>query len=914
VTRTRLHFLLVGLLLLASALGATEASAAPGTYNFGACGDGQGFDGRKWERAGQNTWSIKMNDCDVWLDQAPTPVIGSVGPGTATLIIGPGTLDELVATLSGDNGATRGLVHQFSVCGPGGWPSDCGPALTAQTTDPPGGKEHPLTNGEDFPEDADRIVLSAVCLQTMCDPGAPLKLVGVRSRLTDSTPPSLSVDTPSGWLKADSTLSIQGQDDESGIDYIKFAANTYWIDRGICTEFVSHPTNLDDAWQCDSSYAGDQAVPVPVLQQGPNTLDVQLFNGADLGSVHRLVTVRYDSSKPGVPTGVNFGQNIGGWAIGKDLIVRWTNPTETVENEWQSGVVRAELDVDAIEDTNGDPIHVVVNGQNANTAKLDLQDFGARDAHLTVYDGAGNSNTKHFQIKNDSAEVATPSIPVIAPINKAMADAGVTFNWTAAAPLSLMCGYRAGLDQNPGTDFGGVDPTRPFTTNTNSWRLTPDALKQYNEGKFYLHVQSGACSDAVSGMAHRDVTIDRVAPTVTVLPVPQAGWLTNDGSVKLTVEDTNSELIPKLTWSLGGIQHTSTSKDTTIAVPSGRHQLVFHATDAAGNSSLEQSISLGTDPGPPAVSLLRPVATDPSGITATLNDPDSGVTEAWIEIGPIGGATRRIGGRFQSDVGVQAPVRLSANVPDDGTFPDGDYVLKVIGKDASGRTVTATTWSDGTAAILRFPLRARPQLTAGLATPKGGAAPGVRTFDFGARARLVGTLRDPAGAPLAGEPLTVAAEYDDGGAQALGSVLTGADGSYALALGADISRSIVVRYAGSTVRAPTSATATQSFRTGVTLSARRVAGGILLRGRVSPLSASIPDEGLRIELALCPAGKCTTFGTTTRTDSDGGFSKRWPTAKSKRHKTFRFRAQVRRSGGWPFAAGFSQIVTLKGKK
>jgi hypothetical protein len=206
-------------------------------------------------------------------------------------------------------------------------------------------------------------------------------------------------------------------------------------------------------------------------------------------------------------------------------------------------------------------------------------------------------------------------------------------------------------------------------------------------------------------------------------------------------------------------------------------------------------------------------------------------------------------------------------------------------------------------------------LTVGLATAAGKAGAPTRTFDFGKAGYLAGRLTAPSGDGIGGADLSVVAQREGSSRRVLAVVHTAADGRYSLKLGADVSRDLVVRFAGNDALGPAGAQAKQNFRAGMTLKAGaksvRRGGRLRLRGRVKLLSASLPARGIRVDVEFCPRKRCTSLNLTQRSDSDGGYELDLPTGGLSRGSTFRFRAKVSTEGGWPFADGVSPLVTVK---
>jgi hypothetical protein len=337
----------------------------------------------------------------------------------------------------------------------------------------------------------------------------------------------------------------------------------------------------------------------------------------------------------------------------------------------------------------------------------------------------------------------------------------------------------------------------------------------------------------------------------------------------------------------------------------GDHTLTYGSVDKLGNTSLAVSPAkkFGVDGQAPSAAINAADA-GPGAFNVVVKDSISGVVDAWCEISRSGSQNwSRLGDRFVSAQGQTAAVTLGLRVPDDNTYPPGNYDLRVVAADAAGNTQTAV------ARTLTLPLRPRTSLSATIySAAKPRAAHEAITLDLGAKAGLRGTLLDAGGSPISGARLRVLAQRDSGGRRVLGEVRTTADGKYTLALGTDVSRTITVRYDGDASHGGSVATARQNIRTQVSLrlSAKHVrrGGRLFASGKVTLLSASVPARGVPVDIQFCGRQSCTVLKISRNTDSDGGYSIPIPTQYARSTKLV-LRARVNAASGWPFAPGFS---------
>lgn len=884
-------------LMLWAAL-ALASTAAADTYTLSPCGLTNPTEEREWKLIGNGNWN-RSGDCDdaVWLG----PVEASVGgyPRRMELELGAVDVGAVTFTLSGGAGSAGGVTQGVAVCGSASWPSNCGKAKTLSA---PSSAGVPMEIGAaDIPAGADRLVIFAACLKVSCPIADPLKVSQVQVTADDPTAPEVTTDLPMNWVSYVPDIYVAASDAESSLEKLEIYANSVKV---WSQEFCE----LADAWTCPTSTTQTQSLD-GLVSGGTTSVRVAATNtGGE--TANALDTLKYDHSAPGAPSAIHYGENDRGWVIGDHILLRWTNTTESTENSFQSGVVKAEVDLDP---SFGeiDPAPFEVNGENVHEAEITVGGSGTRSGQVRVIDRAGNpGDWAPFTIHNDSEDVPAPSSLVVPKINKAAETTGVTFKWSALEPPSELCGFRAALDYSTDTDLGPADPDRPVTVTANEWKISPETVRSLSDGLAQLHLKSVACSDEVSAQYDAPVIVDRTPPTIAVEGIPASGWVSEDGGVKLTPVDSGVGGPPTLKYKVnGGTEHSLTAAGGAVDLSVGDNTIAARATDGAGNTS-DRTVSVSLDPAAPSAAMIAPSPSDPTLLQADLTDENSGVVEGELQIVGSDGVVRVVGSTFLAGSGDRGPVRIAGRIPDDGSLPDGPYRVQAFVKDASGRASTTTVFADGRAATVQLPLRSKLKVTAGVAPAKGGAALAKRVFAFGADARLIGSVKNPDGTPVAGVQLKLGGITDDGAARYLGVVTTDARGAYSKKLGADVSRNLTVRFSGDSTRAPASATARQIFRAGVTLSAKRVAGGVELRGRVKALSASIPDDGVPVTLELCPGGHCTAFGAKVDSDSDGGFGLRWPTRKLGARSTLRIRARVR-VVGWPFAEGFSKVVKVR---
>jgi hypothetical protein len=467
------------------------------------------------------------------------------------------------------------------------------------------------------------------------------------------------------------------------------------------------------------------------------------------------------------------------------------------------------------------------------------------------------------------------------------------------------CGYRGWLGRGEPPELALEPSTQVSSSGVKSWTIGAPGVAKLEDGMNKFAVAGVSCSGRVSENFTQNIEVDRVRPMVSASPI--ARWLPSGSELTLQASDPGgpetSSGVAKVWYRLGtGPKLTTNSDSVTVPIPPGTHQLVFGAVDQLGNPSEERRLSVGVDEQAPSAAITP--ADSPGVFSAIVTDSVSGVVDAWTEISPVGGASgRRLGDRFVSNEGRTTPISLGIRVPDDGSFAPGDYELRVRARDAAGNELTAV------ARTLRLPIRPPSQISASVASAeKPKVAHKSLTLDLGAQSTLRGRLLAADGAPIVGALLRVVAERDGGGKRVLKELRSGAGGSYSVALGTDVSRTLTAIFDGDATHGPASATARVNVRAGVSmrLSSSRVSSGARLyaKGKVKLLSASVPPRGIPIEIQYCGRNGCTRVAITDTTDSDGGFNVLIPTSNSSRTK-LNLRARVRDFPGWPFAEGRS---------
>jgi hypothetical protein len=334
----------------------------------------------------------------------------------------------------------------------------------------------------------------------------------------------------------------------------------------------------------------------------------------------------------------------------------------------------------------------------------------------------------------------------------------------------------------------------------------------------------------------------------------------------------------------------------------GLNAVLVCARDFAGNRTCEKR-TVRVDNTPPRISFAASQdPDDPELIHAAIRDPTSGVASGQILYRRLGDASwRHLETRLRAGA-------LTARV-DSTTNPAGEYEFMAQATDVAGNVARTTRRADGQPMVLSFPLKATSRLSAHLAP--GGTS--RLTIRYGHNSKVAGQLRDAAGRPLAGQPITVTEHFGAGALidRRVRTVRTDRDGLWGERLPAGPSRRVTATYAGTTRFLPDEASAGRvrvKTKATLRLSRHRVPEGrrVVFRGRVAHLAARIPAGGKLIELQVKDGSRWHTVRQAFYTGPSGRYRMRYRFARFyTSNVSYRFRVKVLRELGWPYKAPVS---------
>ncbi|MFN8215440.1 MAG: carboxypeptidase-like regulatory domain-containing protein [Solirubrobacterales bacterium] len=442
--------------------------------------------------------------------------------------------------------------------------------------------------------------------------------------------------------------------------------------------------------------------------------------------------------------------------------------------------------------------------------------------------------------------------------------------------------------------------------------------------------------------------VDGTPPALELRGVP-AGWARGAVEVEALASDPLSGMLgagpggPLTALSLDGGPATVVpgARARATVHGDGPHLLLARARDAVGNLGAADPAAaravVWIDETPPRVS-FEP-ARDPAAperIVAVVADALSGPSARR------GGVAIRPAGSSRPFEPLPTSVQAGRLVTewDSDAFPRGSYELRATGYDAAGNRAETPP---GTL-VLTNPVKRPTTLAFGFGgrryvehrcsrRPAGmrchrrvlvdfSRRPAARTVAYGRGVPVAGRLTDAAGAPLAGEPVTIVETFAAGAepARRTSTATTGADGVFLAHLDPGPSRRVEAVFAGS----PTlTAAAGPGLRLGARAAVRLRASGasaviggrpIVFSGHIGRRGAALPVGGLPVALEFRVAALPWTEFRTVQTDGHGGF--RFPYAFSdddSRGVRFQFRAHLAAQPGWPYAAAYSRPVTVTGR-
>jgi hypothetical protein len=446
------------------------------------------------------------------------------------------------------------------------------------------------------------------------------------------------------------------------------------------------------------------------------------------------------------------------------------------------------------------------------------------------------------------------------------------------------------------------------------------------DGRHEVRVEAVDAAGNV-GAVERPIDVDNAAPVKPAGIAVEGGeeWRSTNGyTVRWTNPGGQVSPIAKAHYSICGSDANAGCSEGTVAADRidgftglslprpGDYMLRVWLEDAAGNGDpnrVSDLVHLRFDDEAPELAFDEMSASDPTRISAHASDRISGLAGGEIELRKRGTtAWQPLDTRSQGD-------RLIAHVNDE-ELPDGIYELRAHAVDRAGNERSTQLRAGGQAMEITLPVRVRTNLRAGV--PKRSKQTGVRLLGrahvpFGQRVRVSGQLVDAGGAPIAdAEVLVLQMPHLDGSRfSPLASLRTSAGGRFSYIAAPGPSRTLLLRYPGtSTVRPATrevtllvAASSTIGVSQHFALNGETVTFSGRLRG------GSVPAGGKLVELQARVRGRWRTFAT-TEADGRGAWSYDYRFDGTRGRQVYSFRARVPHEGTYPYEIGRSRRVRV----
>jgi hypothetical protein len=364
-----------------------------------------------------------------------------------------------------------------------------------------------------------------------------------------------------------------------------------------------------------------------------------------------------------------------------------------------------------------------------------------------------------------------------------------------------------------------------------------------------------------------------------------------------------------------------------LAVPGpGEWQARVWREDAAGNREPENAsvpVTMRFDPEPPQIAFEPLAASDPTLISALVDDRVSGLASGQIELSRVGSSS------WQALSTARQGSRLVARV-DDALLPAGTYLVRATARDQASNLNSSDKLQDGRPMVITLPLRTPILMRTGVerrrtvrrTVGRGSKRRKVRRrittlaprakVQFGERVRVRGRLENGNGQPVPGAPVQVFWSNPTAPERQLGTIRTDGGGRYGYVTPATASGTLRFLYSGTALALPVQSEVALLVKASSTIRARprRVLNGRAVRfsGRLRSLPA--PPAGKLVELQVVLSGRWQTFRT-IRTDANGNWHVPYRFRRTCGLTRYRFRARLPAEASYPFISGRTRAVGVR---
>lgn len=907
--RPALLAILSAMLMVSFSAALRPSTAAAGAYTLDLCASGPAIPEHHepWDVRSYSAWG------SVWglVNSCPETgyVLSMVAPAARfeeaprmTLAL-PDGVESVAVRISGDDGEWARIRHGFRVC-------DFSGTICGRLQRPSGGERVVLRPGtEDFPPYPARLlVIDAVCDdEPYCDQVGEVIFSDLEAELSDSTPPRLSFsEEGEGWFRGRTALAPMLEDEESGVHRLRIPGLNYDYETG-CADIDARVVD----YFCQHADLPLVEIDPETFHQGINSFMAEMVDGAGNRSEQGF-EIKLDSVEPSTPDGLHVVGASNGWAKSPILELKWINGSERLTSGSDSGLASARIDFTPAGGRLPTSVDTAVLSADAlDRASLKLPGAGTWDVGVTLSDHAGNQSSRaSLQVSVDEQAPAIPYIDAVAPIGAEAALRGVAIRWLGrSGGLSSVCQHSALFDSHPSSQPND-DPYNAVPGAEGFVQLTSNRLAELPDGRHHLHLRSFSCAGVPGPAAHRPVLLDRLAPEISARP--RSGITTSPDPIEVfarePVSDTVNSGVKLIEYRIGSDDHVeSFGAAAAVTLIEGENSLLARATDHAGNRSPWNEFTVIRDTMAPRVSIEPFDASDPTIVRARAEDFESGIREVAVEVRPAtGGDWRRL-------PSVLSGGAIEARIPDDGTSPEGRYLLRVVATDVAGHITVAVFRGDGTDAGFELPLRSRTFLSLrGVSRRLAPGGPLLLAHDE--KLRVTGVLRTSSGEPLTGRRIEMVDRRRGVAARILREFTTGEDGRFGVSIAAGVSRRVDFRFGGDTLAGVAEAGIELQTRAKIRLSSERKIlkgrGRMRLNGRIDVSRAAMPAEVMYVTVRL--------LGVRTRRGeqrvpvaSDGSFVATFEYSARRDRVTLRYRASIGRKAGWPFEPAQSNTVKME---
>jgi hypothetical protein len=460
------------------------------------------------------------------------------------------------------------------------------------------------------------------------------------------------------------------------------------------------------------------------------------------------------------------------------------------------------------------------------------------------------------------------------------------------------------------------------------------------EGSQELAVQAHDAADNITLSSPLTVRIDNTAPgAVQVVVEGGEGWRNQNNFDLAWTNPSEGDRAPisaahYRVCRAGGAECTTkvsaapgVNRIADLAVPGpGEWQARVWREDAATNREPENAsvpVTMRFDPEPPQIAFEPLTASDPTLVSALVDDKVSGLASGQIELSPVGSST------WQALPTERRGSRLVARV-NDALLPAGSYLLRATARDQASNLNTSDKLQDGRPMVITLPLRAPVVMRTGVERKRtvrrivgrGSKRRKVRRrittlaprakVPFGERVHIRGRLEYAGGQPVAGASLQVFSSNATAPEQQPATIQTDGEGRYEYTTPASASGTRRFVYSGTPLALPVQEQVTLLVKASSTIRARprRVLNGRAVRFSGRLRSLPVPPAGKLVELQVVLSGRWQTFRT-TRTNAEGNWSVPYRFRRTCGLTRYRFRARLPAEASYPFVSGRTRAVGVR---